>query len=264
MNERNIPDTELEKILKQAFEDDLPPEAETGMNRHFIDLKRGIEAESTAGREKRRKRFRWLWTEAFGKEVLAIASAFMLILGGIMHLSGNQSALANSITRLKTVIDLSAGLNSATSMDCTVIQPGTDTSYRIRWSSRGITRVDMDSGGFPERTLWISNTTVPPDPVWNPAMEFLAPVMLAQHIENRYGFNQAGPEAGSGIQDLLLAGNGYEQPVEITIDQVTFLPKTLKKYLTDHTGKRRCVLEARFLWNQPVPYELFIPGGNNH
>jgi len=267
MNERNIPEPELENILKRALKDDLPPEVEAAMNRHFVDLKRSFERpEDSVESEKRAGFLRWTWLcGTFGKEILAVASAFMLILGGVMHLSGNQSALANSITRLKAIVDISAGLNSATSMDCTVIQPGvggTDAHYRIRWSFRGITRVDMDSGGTPERTLWISNTTVPPDPMWKPAMEFLTPAVLAQHIEERYGFNQAGPEAGSGIEDLLLVGSENRQAVEIAIDEATFLPRTLKKYLpeSDQTGKRQCVMEVQFLWNQPVSQELFVPG----
>ena len=101
--------------------------------------------------------------------------------------------------------------------------------------------VDRKSTDGMQQTLWISNTTVPPDPVWQPAMEFLTPTILARHVEGAYGLMQAGQR---------------DAP-----DQRTYLPTTLRKYLPDsRTGEaRNCVLEVRFLWNRPVPEQLLIP-----
>jgi hypothetical protein len=201
---------------------------------------------------------------AFQKEVLVFASVVVLILVDVMHFGQNQSALANSISRLKVIIDVSTRLNRATSMDCTVLKSGVGSEnsyYRIRWAESGITRVDRKSTDGVQQTLWISNTTVPPDPVWQPAMEFLTPLILARHVEEPYGLMQAGQRDSAEPDEFLLVGRQNQQGIEIAIDKRTYLPKTLRKYLPGSgTGEaRHCVLEVRFLWNRPVPEELLIP-----
>jgi hypothetical protein len=252
MNKTNIPDPDLNNLLKQTLKDDLPPEAETRMNRHFASLKRSLDtAEDAAGAD------RWMWV--FRKEALAFALLIMLILGGLIHLDGYQSALANSISRLKVIVDVSAGLRRATSMDCSVLKRGAGNEvsrYRIRRYATGATRVDVESTNGEAQTLWISNATLPADPVWQPAMEFLTPTILAQHIEEQYGLTQAGGRDVSGPDQLLLIGRANQQVIEIAIDEQTYLPKTLKKYLPDSDRKRGeegGILEARFQWNTLIP-----------
>ena len=201
---------------------------------------------------------------AFRKEVLIFASAVVLILSSVMHFGENQSALANSMSRLKVIIDVSSRLNRTASMDCSVLKSeagGEKSSYRVRWNASGITRVDRKSTDGMQQTLWISNTTVPPDPVWQPAMEFLTPTILARHVEGAYGLMQAGQRDAPEPYEFLLVGRENQQVIEIAIDQRTYLPTTLRKYLPDsRTGEaRNCVLEVRFLWNRPVPEQLLIP-----
>ena len=261
MDKTNIPEPDLDNLLKQTLKDDLPPEAEARMKQHFLNLKRNLDQlEEPAEQDTR-----WQWVRrAFPKEVLAFASAIMLILVSVIYLSGDQSALANSISRLKVIIDISARLNRTTSMDCSVLKSGAggeNSYYRIRWGASDITRVDRESNDGVQQTLWISNTAVPPDPVWQPAMEFLTPTILARHVEGPYGLMQAGLRDAAGPDEFLLVGRENQQAIEIAIDKRTYLPKTLRKYLPDSgTGEaRNCVLEVRFLWNRAIPEELLIP-----
>jgi hypothetical protein len=202
---------------------------------------------------------------AFRKEILAFASAVMLILGGVMHLSGKQSVLANSISQLKVIMDVSAILKGTTSMDCSVLKSGAggeNSYYRVRWDASGITRVDRKSTDGVQQTLWISNTTVPPDPVWQPAMEFLTPSILAAHIEGPYGLMRAGQRDAARPDELLLVGKENQHAVEIVVDERTYLPKSLKKYLPDSgrtDAERDCLMEVRFQWNQPISRKLLVP-----
>jgi hypothetical protein len=197
---------------------------------------------------------------------VAFAAAVMLILGAVMHLSGNQSTLANSISQLKEIVDVSSGVYAATTMDCIMNIPDAgspSTDFRVRWSSTGISRIDMDPNNGTEQTLWISNMTVPPDPVWQPAMEFLTPAILAQHMEERYGLAQTVSRSGAGQYEFLLTGQEDRQIIEIAVDERTYLPKMLKKYSQDSRGTgqhRQCLMEVRFLWNQQIPREVFVPG----
>jgi len=256
-----IPEPDLEALLNKAFRDDLPPETEARLNRHFLGLRRALD-QPRISHPDRMPWMRWL----FQKEILAFASACMLLFGAVLHLGGDQSVLAESVSRLKVMVEVSSSLRDATSMDCVVIQPGVggeESRYRVRWGANGVTRVDRDTRDGVKQTLWISNTTMPPDPVWQPAMEFLMPSTLATNIENRYGSMQTGRRGGSGPDEFLLAGQENQQVIEIAVDERTFLPKMLKKYWPDSRRKgdeRDCLMEVWFLWNQPIPQELLVPG----
>ena len=103
----------------------------------------------------------------------------------------------------------------------------------------------------------MSLNTIVPGPVWQPALEFLSPSILANHMQGHYELMQSG-----GANEFLIAGQEGQQDAEIAIDAKTYLPKVLKKYSMDldrTNGTWNCLMEARFLWNQPIPAELFIP-----
>jgi hypothetical protein len=200
-----------------------------------------------------------------------------------MHLSGSQSALAHSIEQLKLIVTVSVNMNRAVFMDCTVLKPeaaGRSTSYRVRWRTNGDARIDMLSAG-PAQTIWISDetisfagadgvsvssmplSTIAPGPVWQPALEFRTPALLAKHMEEGYGLMQAGEKGGAGSGEFLIVGREGRQTVKVTIDSKTYLPRMLKKYAPDPdraNGEGACLLEVRFQWNQPIPGALFVPG----
>jgi hypothetical protein len=279
MNKAKIPGPDLDKFLKQTLRDDIPPEAEARMSRHFRRLKSTFDRTDTPVASDRR-----LWAHGmFRQEVLAFASAVLLIAGGVMHLGGNQSVLAHSIERLKMVVTVSAGLRQATSMDCTVQIQGEErdqSSYRVRWGATGITRVDMDSTGREERTQWFPDETVsmfpyarmavhstaiatrPREPVWQPAQEFLTPAMLARNMEKRYGLIHSERREKDGRDEFLLVGQENRQVIEIAIDARTYLPIQLKKFLlnSSQTGDAQSGFEeVRFQWNQPISPEVLAP-----
>lgn len=279
MNKSNTHEPDLDDLLKQTLKDDLPPEAEARMNRHFLNLKRSLDRTAHLPEPDG-----WLWMRGpFKKEILAIASAAMMALGLVMQLSGSQSAMAHSIEQLKVIVTISMSLNRAAFMDCTVLEPragSKSASYRVRWSAAGDTRMDLVSTDGAQ-TIWISNETISfadsdggavrsmpietmaPGPVWQPAMEFMTPMLLAKHMKEQYGVMQAGGRSGAGSDEFIIIGREDRQTVEITVDARTYLPKVLRKYALDsdrRNGERNCLMEARFLWNQPISHELFVPG----
>jgi hypothetical protein len=278
MNKSNIPEPDLDGFLKQALKDDLPPEAEARMNRQFLRFKGSIRRPDTLSEADE-----WPWHGLFRKEILAVASAVLLILGAVMHLSGSPSVLAHSIEQLKVIVTVTMSLNRAVSMDCTVLKPeagGESASYHVLWRAKGDARVDMVSAGDAQ-TIWISDETISfagsdggeirrvplqaiaPGPVWQPAMEFRTPWLFAKQMEEQYGLLQTGERSGAGSGEFLITGRENGQAVEITVDAKTYLPKVLKKYAMDSSRTnvdRACLMEVHFHWNQPISDALFVPG----
>jgi hypothetical protein len=279
MNRSNFQEPDLAKILKQGLKDDLPPEIEARISRQFLNFRRTLDQPGCIAAAAA-----WSWMHGlFRKEILAIASAILLILGIVMQIGGPQTVLAHSIERLKVVAAVSMSLNRTAFMDCTIMKSGLSGEriyYHVRWRANGDARVDMVSGGS-RQTIWISKetisrsssdggsihsmplTTIAPGPVWQPAMEFRTPAALAKNIEEQYGLMQTGAKSGAGSGEFLVLGREDRQAVEITVNAGTYLPKALKKYAPDSgdtNGSRVCLLEVQFHWNQPSPGELFVPG----
>jgi hypothetical protein len=216
---------------------------------------------------------------AFQQEILAFASALLLILGVVTHLGGSQSVLADSMERLAVMATVSGSLYRATSMDCAVLKRDAreeTTEYRVRWNAAGVTRIDVDSAKGTGRTMWISKETASVadhegevrsmaisalSPEWQPPTEFLTPAILAQRMEG-YGLTQAKHQSDAQLSELRFAGQEDQQAIEMSVNAKTGLPIRLKKYLPDssRTGKKRhCLEEIRFEWNRPIPQELFVP-----
>jgi hypothetical protein len=279
MNRNTISGTDPDKLLKQAFREDLPPDAEARMRRQFLNLKRNLDRPECSIEADA-----WSWIHrVFHKEILTLVSVVLLAMGIVMQFSGAQSALAHSIGQLKVIMTISMNLNRAVSMDCTVLKPavgGENSSYHVRWRANGDVRVDRDSGADAQ-TVWLSEEaisfagsdgslirsmslqTITPGPAWQPAMEFKSPAHLAKDMEGRYGLMQAERIHNTGSAEFLIVGHEDRQTVEITIDERTYLPKALKKYALDsgRTNRDRiCLMEARFQWNQPISDELFVSG----
>ncbi len=278
MNKMNIREPDPDILLKQALKDDLPPEAEARMNRQFLSLKRTLDRP-----ERLTEPDGWRWMRGtLQKEILAVASAVMLIAGVVMQLGQPPSALAHSIEQLKVMVTVSMSLNRAGFMDCTVRKPGAEgenSSYHVFWRASGDARMDVISANG-SQTIWISNKTISfadsdggavrsmpirtmtPGPVWQPALEFMTPELLVRHMQEQYGLMQTGERSGSGSDEFLIVGREDRQVVEITIDARSYLPKVLKMYAIDSSrtnGDRVCQMEVRFHWNQPISDEMFVP-----
>jgi hypothetical protein len=210
---------------------------------------------------------------AFRQEILAFASALMLILGVVMQIGISRSALADSIERLTILSAVSGSLNKAISMDCILLKKGAGSEYskyRVHWNATGVTRTDMDSVDGKEQTLWIYKGTVSakndgsvvrtmtiPDlpSKWYPPLEFLTPAILAQNIKERYGFMQAAHQDKDGF---LLIGQENRDIIEISIDGKEYLPTRIKKYLPG--SAQEYLEEVRLQWNKPLSQGLLVPG----
>jgi hypothetical protein len=275
MSNSNVPEPDMDKLLKHVLKDDMPPEAEERMKRRFLSLECNLDRPDSLVAEDA-----WLWMHgAFRKGLLVSVSAVMLALGILMHLSESKSALAYSIEQLKVMQTISIKLNQAAFMDCSIMTPGNGdirTSYHLLWRAGGHTRIERISADD-TKTIWISDATVASpgsdndsislkalaaDSKWQPAMEYRTPSLLVRNMERRYRLMEIKGIGGNRADEFQIIGRDNRQTVEITVDARTYLPKALRKFDPDsdrNNGERICRLEVRFLWNQPVPDDWFIP-----
>jgi hypothetical protein len=273
MNKTDMPEPELEKLLRKTLMDDLPLDAEDRMKRQFHNFKQTL-----ATKKQSSEAFGYLRKlQWFRKEIIAIASISMICLGLAMQVGDPQSALAHSIEQLKIFIPICASLNRTSTMDCTMLKIDPDKgqiTYRIRWTSSGGVRVDIRAANYAQ-TLWLSkgiifiahagSSAVNSMPlnettlglVLQPALGVLSPMILGKQLHRGYGLMHS-----SGTSEFMIAGLEGQQEIVMAVDATSFLPKTLKHYSTNLDridSTRDCLVEARFLWNKPISAELFIP-----
>jgi hypothetical protein len=104
-NDKN--EVEMDELLRKVLQDDIPPETERKMRRQFVQF--WEMAGETDG-----KRFAWpRWI--FQPEVLAFSSPIMILVGGFSLLSRRPSALADTLSFVKTTVSISDRLLGTTS-----------------------------------------------------------------------------------------------------------------------------------------------------
>ena len=225
------------------------------------------------------ERYLKVW-RMFQREILAFASALMLILGVVSQVRGSQSVLADSIERFAVMTAVTENLHRAQSMDCTILEQTEEHEryqYRLRWNTAGVTRVEVTSPGGTQQTLWISNgaisavddeagrgrSTSPTDvqSKWKTPMGFVTPAAIAQNLQ-RFGLRPADNRGNAQPGELVLLGQDNHQVVEIAVNSRTGLPIAIKKYVPTSVGtaKEPAGFEVvRFEWDEALPQELFIP-----
>ena len=291
MNKNKSNNQDIDSLLKEVLKDDLHPEAENRMKRRFIQFRERIEQQERQPRIKTgmigRRLFRqetWRWAHwILRKEILAFSSIIMIALGGFMHLSGHSSALAESLSMLRTSVSVWEQVRHADSMECTVQVPahnGKSLAYSIQWISPNMTRVDVRSADEINKTLWMlderfiiadrkKNTLRKAgsfvqikDTVFQPVMGFLSPEELAESIYRRWKPVQYKQQVERGWGTFILTNHEEKALLEMTIDLNTYLPVKFSKFFQDsfETGKeKKLALEVLFIWNQPLLPKLMVP-----
>lgn len=291
MNKEKSNNKDMDSLLKEVLKDDLPPEAENRMKRRFIQFRERIEQQKRQPRMNigmiGRHLFRqetWRWAHwMLRKEILAFSSIIMIALGGFMHLSGHSSALAESLSMLRTSVSVWEQVRHAASMECTVQMPAQNDkslAYSIQWISPNMTRVDVWSADQINKTLWmlderfiivdhVKNTLHKAesfvqikDSVFQPVMEFLSPEELAERIYRRWQPMQYKQQVEHERGTFVFTNHEEMALLEMTIDLNTYLPVKISKFLQDSfkTGEeRKLALEVHFTWNQPISPKLMVP-----
>lgn len=277
-NRKNAPRT-IDNLLKRVLEDDLPTGARSRMERvirRFREDAGGESADEPAGRGGLRPDLFWLRPDwRLGRRILAFSSFLLIVLGGVLHLAGPRSAMADSIFRLNALISISRQVRLAETMDVSARAPGAAGSlldYSLIWRSPGTVRIEVRSGGRLLKILTASNEGVAvedsalnsridfddlgevQDPFFQPILQFISPAALANLIETQWSPLGAGKPVDPGRAVFLFTDSADRRMIRLSFDPLSLLPAEVGMSLAS-SGKEGhaedVFLVARFSWIRP-------------
>ncbi len=210
-------------------------------------------------------------------------SLLMMALGGFLHVSGPRSAMAETMSFMNTTVAISDRLLSVSSMECRLLfllEDGHSADATIRWLAPEMIRVDIRQGAGTNKTLWITDSDVAvvdridrsfkeyesvakvADPLFEPATGFLSPERLSEAIYGKWKPKQYKVLENGERLILVYTNSEGKTLVEMTVDLSNDLPTSLKKFSSkgaDSEAAKRQILEARFVWDEPISSQLMIP-----
>jgi hypothetical protein len=281
---------DVDELLKDALQDDLPAEAERRMQRRLAQFRERIEQPEhqpeTSALEFWQKLFGLrdrIWVRRlFTRAVLAYSSMFMLAVGGFLQVTGHLSALAESLTSLRTSVSVADSVRHKGFMECRIEIPAKDEApadYIIRWLPPNTTRVDAQRGEEFRETLLITSDGVVVvdhlkntsqkfesleqihDSLFQPVMGFLSPAMLAENIDQRWQLGGFEQKTGSHQGTLTFINHEKASVLKMAVDLGTFLPVHISKSRVsgEKGGREEEVMRIDFAWDQPVSPQRMIP-----
>jgi hypothetical protein len=205
----------------------------------------------------------------------------MISMGGFLHLSGQRTAMAETLSFLHASLSISDQLLRVTSMKCT-LQASKElgaAEYSIFWLSPDRARVDARQGAIADKTLWVTASDVVvtdrmngeihhyqgisevQDPLFEPALEFLTPETISRSIYGKWKPKQYKQHRGE--ERLTLAYINFEGKtlLEMTVDLSTDLPVSITRFAPNDAIselENEHELEAHFVWDEPISSRLLI------
>jgi hypothetical protein len=274
---------DVDGLLKDALDDNLPAEAERRMQRRLTEFRIRI---GRPGQEPEVRPARF-WQKLFGpgyrpagvrwifnKQSLAFLSIFMLAVGGFLQATGHRSALAESLTSLRTSVSVADSVRQSGFMECRVhvaAEEGVSSEYVIRWIQPGTTRVDVQKAEEVRETLWITNGDLAvidhlknvsqkfarleqlKDSVFQPVLAFLSPALLAENLEQRWQLERFEQESGSHQGTFTFTNHEKGSILKMIVDLGTFLPIQISRLhpSTEKGGPAEELMRLDFTWHRP-------------
>ncbi len=285
MSDPNRNNGNTDDLLRTVFKDDLPPDVQRSMKARFAQFRTTLDA---TGRTEPWKDFFDLgnrpllrWIPA--KEVLAFFSLLMMVLGGFLHVSGARSAMAETMSFVNTSVAISDRLLSVTSMECRLqflSEDGHSADATIRWLAPETIRVDIRQGDDTNKSLWIADSDVAlvdrighsfneyesveevEESLFEPILGFLSPNRLSEAIYGKWKPKRYEVTENEERLTLVYTNSEGKTLLEMTVDLSNDLPTSIKKFASkgaDSEAAKEQILEARFVWDEPISSQLMIP-----
>jgi hypothetical protein len=257
----------MDRLLKQALRDDMPPEVEKGMKQQ-LNLFREKMAEYEHAAQQRVGLFQVNGKDLaavrnmFKQGTLAFASILLVVVGSLMQLSGGQNILAESISTWNVAMRTYDQVRFMDSMACRVeaTVPGLTKSekpvkYTIRWVSsnrRNQYRVHAvytgPSGQRTEKKLVVGNNEHIDDPLFQPVAKLFSPSGLRGLLAGKWKLKHYRREGTCewGTFNIANPDKKGNTKVEMTADLCTWLPVHME--IEDTAAKTK--MDIHFNWDK--------------
>jgi len=262
---RRTPDRpDVDRLLREALADDLPPDVEGRLRTAMRSSWRpsGASAEETPGARWARGENGSAWGWRPLRPVLAAAAVLMLAVGWVVHLEADAGPRAESLLAQQISARVVAQLHRVSAMSCrleTRDAQGRAVRFAIEWRDTGEAEVQVEGPrstrhrrvDVPRETtsvLMLTRAPLPPeaarpdDPDLSPAAAHLSPERLASLLAGRWERIPDAAGTPPGVATFSVSTPERPLAVRVTVDTETFLPRSVEK-----TGTR-----ARFVW-PPAP-----------
>jgi hypothetical protein len=289
-NDRNTTEVSIDTLLRQALEDDLPPDAEIVMKKQLERFRGKMEQAETRGTRVGSKTFPGIFhlkdvrvvNFLFKKEVLVVVSLLMVVLGTFIHSSGSSNKFSENLSVLGTSVVVPSQMSRSQSMECSIRLYGENEKpleYSIQWISPNLSKIqvtDFDTGAL--KTFWLSEEDIVindhvsgtirrerrpaqlSDPLIRPIIGYLAPAELAQQMYGEWKLEQYEQQVECGRGVFMVALPEESSMLEVTIDLCSYLPITIKKILvSDKSGEGHLTMTVRYTWNIQISPEQLSP-----
>jgi len=262
---RRTPDRpDVDRLLREALADDLPPDVEgrlrTAMRSSWRPAGASVEEAPGARWARGENGSAWGWRPL--RPVLAAAAVLMLAVGWVVHLEADAGPRAESFLAQQISARVVAQLHRVSAMSCrleTRDAQGRAVRFAIDWQDTGEAEVRIEGPratrhrrvDVPRETTSVLMLTRAPfapeasrpdDPDLSPAAAHLSPERLASLLAGRWERIPDAPGAPPGVATFSVSTPERPLAVRVTVDTETFLPLSVEE-----TGTR-----AGFVW-PPAP-----------
>jgi hypothetical protein len=241
VSERRPSDDAVDRLLREAFPDDLPAELEETLRR---DARLAWRRAAAAPPRPR-------WSAWLPQPALVAAALAMLAVGAVMQAAPAPQGVVEALLGRQASAAAARALADAREMSCTVDLAdarGSVLTYRIGWTAPGAVHVRLDRAGTTEvRTLRapgpapsvLTSTgtapqVAPRDPELDPVRACLSPSALGERLSAPWR-----PAAGGGDTFLVAAGPAGPE-LTVRVDTATHLPLRLEG--VDRDGRKRAAV----------------------
>jgi hypothetical protein len=238
---QRLRDDEVDRLLREAFPDDLPEGLEAALRAH---ARRAWRRAASAPPRSR-------WWARLPQPALAAAALALLALGTVMQAAPAPRVVVEALVGRQASAAVARALADARQMRCTVEVAdgrGRVLAYGIEWTSPGSVRVRLSrAGAVEERTLRapgpapsvLTSTHETPDAVRDPDLEPVRSCLSPSALRERLA---AAWRPAPGNQDeVFVVGSGPRTPgLTVRIDTATHLPLRLDG--TDPDGRKKAAV----------------------
>ncbi len=276
----------VDELLRKTLKDDLPETAAQEMGDQLFAFRQKMTKAEAETVDPVTRLLNYIAVGNMSRAVLAFTSIFLVILGSLLHMSGPQNALADSVSAMGAARFTMKQMNQSESMHCTVrVHEGVEAplKYAIQWKRSGQrSGATMARANCPlkaiEQSLWVREDNsgifvnekqnkeekIQNMPQWRkehngmfkPIAALLSPSALSERLKGKWLLTDSKTTGGKELATYMVVTREQPEPWEIDVDMITCLPVSMRTTLPGPPiigASKRIKASLQLKWNVSLP-----------